>query len=51
LRLSLGRYNTAEEVDYLIAQLPPMIAKLREAGAHASGHGHHHPHHARTGHH
>ena len=36
IRLSLGKYNTAEEVEYLIAQLPPMIAKLREAGGHAA---------------
>jgi cysteine desulfurase len=29
VRFSLGIYNTAEEVDYLLAQLPPIIAKLR----------------------
>ena len=29
VRFSLGIYNTAEEVDYLLEKLPPMIAKLR----------------------
>ena len=29
VRFSLGIYNTAEEVDYLLDKLPPMIAKLR----------------------
>ena len=29
VRFSLGIYNTAEEVDYLIEKLPPIIAKLR----------------------
>jgi len=29
VRFSLGIYNTAEEVDYLLQVLPPMIAKLR----------------------
>ncbi|HEX3800868.1 MAG TPA: cysteine desulfurase NifS [Verrucomicrobiae bacterium] len=29
IRFSLGIYNTAEEVDYLIEHLPPIIAKLR----------------------
>jgi cysteine desulfurase len=29
VRFSLGIYNTEEEVDYLLAHLPPMIAKLR----------------------
>ncbi len=29
VRFSLGIYNTAEEVDHLIATLPPVIAKLR----------------------
>ena len=29
IRFSLGIYNTAEEVDYVLAQLPPMIARLR----------------------
>ena len=29
VRFSLGIYNTAEEVDYLLAKLPPLIAKLR----------------------
>lgn len=30
IRFSLGIYNTEEEVDYVLQQLPPMIAKLRE---------------------
>ena len=34
IRLSLGLYNTAADVDYLLEQLPPIIAKLR-AHAHA----------------
>ena len=29
VRFSLGVYNTAEEVDYLLEKLPPIIAKLR----------------------
>ncbi|MBI3876510.1 MAG: cysteine desulfurase NifS [Verrucomicrobia bacterium] len=29
VRFSLGIYNTAEEVDFLLAKLPPLIAKLR----------------------
>jgi cysteine desulfurase len=38
IRFSLGIYNTAEEVDYLLEHLPPIIKKLREispAGHHA----------------
>ena len=30
LRFSLGFYNTEEEVDYLLAKLPPIIKKLRD---------------------
>lgn len=30
IRFSLGIYNTDEEVDYVLQQLPAMIAKLRE---------------------
>jgi cysteine desulfurase len=30
LRFSLGIYNTAEEVDYLLEQLPPIISRLRD---------------------
>ena len=30
LRLSLGFYNTDQEVDYLLASLPPIITRLRE---------------------
>ena len=29
LRFSLGIYNTAEEVDYVLEKLPPIISKLR----------------------
>ena len=29
IRLSLSNYNTSEEVDYLLEQLPPILAKLR----------------------
>jgi cysteine desulfurase len=29
LRLSLGIYNTAEEVDYLLEELPGIVARLR----------------------
>ena len=29
IRFSLGRYSTAADVDYLLQQLPPIIAKLR----------------------
>ncbi len=29
IRFSLGIYNTAEEVEYLLEKLPPIIAKLR----------------------
>jgi len=30
LRLSLGEYNTPEEVEYIIETLPPIIQKLRD---------------------
>lgn len=30
LRLTLGMYNTEEEVDYLLKELPPIINRLRE---------------------
>ena len=30
VRFSLSRYNTEEEVDYVLEKLPPVIAKLRE---------------------
>ena len=36
IRFSLGIYNTAEEVDYLLERLPAMIAKLRATGPHRS---------------
>jgi cysteine desulfurase len=39
IRFSLGIYNTAEEVDYLIEHLPPIIAKLRAVSP-LTPHGH-----------
>ena len=30
VRFSLGRYNTMEDVDYVLEVLPPVIKKLRE---------------------
>jgi cysteine desulfurase len=39
IRFSLGMYSTAEEVDYLLQQLPPIIAKLR-ANSPTASHGH-----------
>ncbi len=30
LRISLGRYNTKEEIEYLIETLPPIVERLRE---------------------
>ncbi len=30
LRISIGRYNTEEEVDFLLKELPPIITRLRE---------------------
>ena len=30
IRFSLGKQNTAEEVDYLLAQIPEVVSKLRE---------------------
>ncbi len=30
LRLSLGMFNTEEEVDYILQELPPIISRLRE---------------------
>ena len=29
LRLSLGEYNTEEDVDYILQELPPIVARLR----------------------
>jgi cysteine desulfurase len=43
IRFSLGIYNTEQEVDYLIEQLPPMIAKLREISP--AKHAEHHRNH------
>jgi cysteine desulfurase len=43
IRFSLGIYNTAEEVDYLLEKLPPIIAKLRgdsPLAKHTDGHHH-----------
>jgi cysteine desulfurase len=30
IRFSLGKQNTAEEVEYALAQIPEVVAKLRE---------------------
>jgi cysteine desulfurase len=30
VRFSLSRYNTDEEVDYVLEKLPPVIRRLRE---------------------
>jgi cysteine desulfurase len=30
LRLSLGRYNTEEDVDTILREMPPIVARLRE---------------------
>jgi cysteine desulfurase len=30
IRFSLSRYNTEDEVDYIIEKMPPIINKLRE---------------------
>ena len=38
VRFSLGVYNTAEEVDYLLEILPPIIAKLRASSPAQSRH-------------
>src|SRR5215510_8176596 len=37
IRFSLGIYNTESEVDYVLKQLPPVIAKLRSHGPTAKG--------------
>jgi cysteine desulfurase len=37
VRISLGIYNTDEEVDYLLKHLPKVIAKLREDSPHKPG--------------
>jgi cysteine desulfurase len=34
LRFSLGIYNTEEEVDHLLKQIPPIIARIRATPAH-----------------
>jgi cysteine desulfurase len=39
IRFSLSRYNTAEEVDRVIAAVPPMIAQLRKISPYWSGEG------------
>ena len=30
IRFSLSRYNTEEEIDYVIETLPPIVMRLRE---------------------
>jgi cysteine desulfurase len=41
IRLSLGIYNTDEDVDYLLQHLPPIIAKLRGVSPLTPPHGKH----------
>jgi cysteine desulfurase len=45
IRFSLGKYNTSEEVDYLLEHLPPIIAKLRAVSPLVPGHGEGHARH------
>ena len=33
IRFSLSRYTTAEEIDFVIEKMPPIIARLRETVA------------------
>jgi cysteine desulfurase len=40
IRLSLGIYNTAADVDYLLEHLPPIIAKLRSHSHAGKSHSH-----------
>jgi cysteine desulfurase len=40
VRLSLGVYNTDEQVDYLLTHIPKVIASLREAAPEKHRHGH-----------
>jgi cysteine desulfurase len=37
LRLSLSRYNTDEDIDYIIEHLPPIIKRLREISPFGKG--------------
>ncbi|XBS67960.1 cysteine desulfurase NifS [Acerihabitans sp. KWT182] len=39
IRFSLSRYTQEEEIDYVIAQLPPMIARLRDLSPYWQGEG------------
>ena len=39
IRFSLSRYNTEEEVDRVIAAVPPIIAQLRKLSPYWSGEG------------
>lgn len=41
IRFSLGIYNTAEDVDYLLHHLPAIIAKLRAIAPDKAAHPHH----------
>ncbi len=46
IRFSLGIYNTADDIDYLLEHLPPIIARLRAVSPvaprnHSSGHAKH----------
>ena len=38
VRFSLGRYNTDEDVDYLLTHLPPILARLRAISPLGPGH-------------
>ena len=38
IRFSLGIYNTESEVDYVLEQVPPIIAKLRKQASRSAGH-------------
>lgn len=39
IRFSLSRYNTEEEMDRVIAAVPPIIAQLRKLSPYWSGEG------------
>ena len=37
IRFSLSRYNTEEEIDFVLEKLPPVIQRLREISPFANG--------------
>jgi cysteine desulfurase len=51
IRFSLGLYNTAEEVEYLLHHLPQIISKLRAVSPTAPHHGDAHAKHHKVAHH